>query len=169
MKEWEDYEKRKTLSEKEIKKFRETTADSIQQSTLNSLVIMVYNLLSGTLPRRFTTMYKLTRTICLRLGEYEEVKSLDGIYSGIRLNKKVLLPMATAEYILARDSPMNYSPMKPYHGSAFTFMQIIEALNNSEIEMMDIFTTVCLNHDIDVNATQITRPELGESGELPQL
>ncbi len=169
MKEWEDYERRKALSEKEIKKFREATAESIQQSTLNSLVIMVYNLLSGTLPRRFTTMYKLTRTICLRLGEYDEAKSLDTIYSGIRINKKVTLPMATAEYILARDSLMNYSPMKPYHGGTFNFMQIIEALNNSEIEMMDIFTTVCLNHDIDVSAAQVQRPELGESGELPQL
>jgi hypothetical protein len=114
-------------------------------------------------------MHRLVRTICLRLGEFEDVRRLEEINTGIKLNKRIKLPLATAEYTLARDAPMNYSPLKSYDRGAFTFMQIIEALNNSELEMMDIFTRVCLAHDIETNPTQIQRPILGESGELPQL
>jgi hypothetical protein len=166
----------KKIKEKYQKYDVGVTTNSLQQNTLMSLVQICYQFFmpqaqsAGGLSasKNTTTFYGTVRTIALRLAEYEIAEELDELYEKTKVNEKKTYPLPVLQYVFNRDARLGYSPEKAYDGRTVTLMQIITALDRAELRIKDLFTQLCILHDIDVSV-QVNRPHLGGEEEMNEL
>ena len=166
---------------------------TMQEQTLTSISMEIMNKLSAETPRQYVRLYQYIKILAKRLNEKRIVKELDELYASTVVSKDVSLPLAILNYNYDRDSYVGYSAMKNYivnnektkrtslptptyfHRLAnkktpkkvqITLGEVIMALDNSKVRMIDIYTTLAIRHNIELSSIQ--QPELsGES--MPQL
>lgn len=168
---------------------------TIQEQTLNSLSMMVINMLSTEMPRQYVRLYMYIKIIAKRLNEKEIERDLDRMYEGTEIKRNLSLPLPVLNYTYDKDCMIGYSPMKTYtikiedkeKGLGFpklqvqliplqkkssmkktqiTLQDIIMALDRAKIKMIDYFTQMAIEHNIEIS--QITPPALSSEG-LPAL
>lgn len=178
----EKYEKGEMISDEN--KYESAPDASFQQQTIASIVSMVYNLMtsSGTIKNNIIAMYKLVRTLALRFKEWEYLRDLKKLYDSVEVTStikkkgnvykisrnKESLPLPIVQYIVSRDGDTKiggFSPFKSYEQGKYTLMDLIMALDAAELQILDIFTLMCISHDIDTSFTpQMMKPDLGDVG-----
>jgi hypothetical protein len=147
----------------------ETSSDSIQEQTINTLVINIYNIMgtaSATNPEYFTNLNILIRLLAGRLKEKWAIKRLDQIFDNSAVNEDYSFPLAVLEYYYFRDIKWGYGLEKAYQNKQIKLSEIKMALMKIKREMLDIFTVVAIRHNIDVSA--ITPPS-GVDMDMPDL
>ena len=135
----------------------ETSSDSIQEQTVNTLVINCYNVMgmaSQTNPEYFTNLNILIRLLAGRLKEKWAVKRLDQIFDNSPVNDDYGFPLAILEYYYFRDIKWGYGLEKGYQNKQIKLSEIKMALMRLKREMLDIFTVVAIRHNIDISAIQ---------------
>lgn len=142
---------------------------SVQEQTINSLVINCYNLLSQSEianPTQISQMFYLIRTLTLRLGEKEILERLDELFENIPLTDRYSAHLKELEHYYLRDIRFGYSLDKSYNNKQIKLRDILLAMSKVKRELLNIFTYLAISHNIDVNAIQ--PPNLGEE-EMPEL
>lgn len=133
----------------------DTASDSIQEQTINTLCINVYNqmgMASQTNPEYFTNLNILIRLMAGRLREKWAVKRLDQIFNSSPVNEDYSFPLAIIEYYYFRDIKWGYGLEKAYQNKQVKLSEIKIALMKIKREMLDIFTVVAIRNNIDVSA-----------------
>ena len=166
---------------------------TMQEQTITSLSMMVMNTLSAESPRHYVRLYQYIKILAKRLNEKGTVKELDDLDASTRVRDDISLPLAILNYTYDKDSYAGYSICKTYivnlgttkraslptptyfHRLAIkqnpkkvqiTLGEIIMALNTVKVTMIDIYTRLAIEHNIEIS--QISPPEL--SGEaMPSL
>jgi len=144
-------------------------SETIQEQTVNTLVINVYNVMgqpSIANPEYFSNLYILIRLLAGRLKEKWAVKRLDKLFNELPITNEFEIPLSKAEYIYFRDNKWGYSIEKGYQSKQITLADIKFALMKLKREMLDIFTIVAIRHNIDVNAIS---PPTGVEMNMPEL
>lgn len=144
-------------------------SETIQEQTVNTLVINVYNIMgqpSSTNPEYFSNLYILIRLLAGRLKEKWAIKRLDKLNKELQVTDEFELPLGKAEYIYFRDIKWGYSIGKGYQSKQITLADIKLALMDAKKQMLDIFTIISIRHNVDVSA--IT-PPTGVEMEMPNL
>jgi len=152
------------LTDKEAEKIMQegfykmdTGSDSIQEQTVNTLVINCYNVMgmaSQSNPEYFTNLNILIRLLAGRLKERWAIKRLDQIFDYYPVNEDYSMPLGELEYYYFRDIKWGYGLGKGYQNKQIKLSEIKMALMRVKREMLDIFTVVAIRHNIDVSAIQ---------------
>jgi hypothetical protein len=128
---------------------------NFQSQTINGIVILFYKNLLMQGPRQYTTAYTLCKSLAKRFQEDEYVAELEKIYR----HTEIGFPLGILQTIVFRDLSMGLKTNKFYNYGfrAKTVMlgDMIMALDTSLDRIFDIFTAICVKHDID---TSITMP-----------
>lgn len=120
-----------------------------QTETIKGLVIIFYkNLLIGG-PKQYTTAYSICRAMAKRFNEAEHLEKLERLYKKTTIG----YPLGLIQTIVFRDIITGKSTNKTYnygiHARPVMLGDMILALDNVNGEILDIFTEICVKHDID--------------------
>lgn len=178
---------------KEIEKYIPEDVPTMQEQTLTSLSMMIMNTLSSESPRQYIRLYQYIKILAKRLKRKEIETELDSLYFNTPIRKNLSLPLAILNYTYDKDSYAGYSPMKTYtinledrkdgtiqaptyfHRLAkkkvakkiqISLSEIIMALDLLKVRMIDIYTELAIDHNIELSTIQ--QPELSGDA-MPQL
>lgn len=126
-----------------------------QTLTINSLVKLFYKNLVEYTPKHYTTALHICWALAKRYKETKAIESLDKIYK----DSNIGFPLGLLETIAFRDLSQGARVSRIYNYSHNTkpisLMDIIVILNNCEREILDIFTDICVRHEVDVSLTAL--------------
>ena len=167
---------------------------TLQEQTISSISMMVINILSAEAPRQHIRLYQYIKILAKRLNEKKIEKELDRLYNACPVATGIYLPLSVLNYTYDKDSFVGYGPMKNYqitmekkadvsrmniqpvqqlstHRKKVKKVQIqlgeiIIALDKAKIRMVDLYTQMAIDHNIEIS--NINPPQLsGES--MPSL
>lgn len=121
-----------------------------QSHTIAGLVILFYKNLSGLSPYRVTTALMLCRALARRYKKMDFIKELDHINSQTNIG----YPLGLVQTIVYRDTMLGWKINKSYNYGrnkrTVRLGELILALDYSLSRVLEIFTTICVDEDIDV-------------------
>lgn len=122
---------------------------NFQTQTINGLVILFYKnmLIAG--PKQYTTAYSICWAMTKRFKEKDKTRELEKLYK----TTKIGFPLGVIQTVVYRDTVLASRLNKTYnYGRRARPVQLgdmIEALDDCMARFLDIFTEICVEHDID--------------------
>jgi len=127
------------------------TGKTIQNETINGLIILFYKNFINYNPKRYTNAYGLCRALVKRMDEKEALRKLEGIYEKTTIG----YPLGLLETIVYRDVSTGSKISKGYNygyrAKPVVLGDMIQALDICLSDIMDIFTEICIKHNFDPN------------------
>lgn len=131
----------------------------LDSNTINGIVILFYRNLLTISPNRYTNALMLCENLARRLGETEYLFELEEIDRSCTAG----YPLSTVEATRARGMAFGYSMAKEYNygwkNPRLNLGDMTLGLHRSLRKIFDIFTAICVKHDID---TSIVMPMVEE-------
>ncbi len=141
---------------------------NFQTETIKGLVILFYKNLLLPSARQFTTAHALCKTMAKRFGEKDKLEELERLFKRTDIG----YPLALIQTVVFRDIMLGSTPNKTYnyglHLKPVNLGDMILALENAMSRILDIFTEICVDHDIDTTFVTpiIEGLDLGKPGGL---
>ena len=129
---------------------KEEKKPNFQTQTINGLVILFYkNMLIGG-PKQYTTAYAICWAMAKRFKEMQKQEELERMY---KTCGKINFPLGVVQVVVHRDSMFGTKLNKSYNygvqARMISFGDMVEALDTCMAKFLDIFTEICVDHDID--------------------
>ena len=134
----------------EITEQSENKTAKFQTETIKGLVILFYKNLLMASPKQYTIAYSICKNTAKRFNESEYIAELEKIFR----TTKIGYPLGLIQTIVYRDMFLiGASTQKTYNYGYRTkpvkLGDMILALDTALDRILDIFTEICVKHDID--------------------
>lgn len=127
----------------------ESGPPQFQSETIRGIVILFYKNLLNASPRQYTNALMLTRVLARRMDEHQYLEELEKINDTTSIG----YPLAVIQTIAFRDLMSGQSTNKTYNygwrSKSVKLGDMILALEKTMDRVLDIFTEICVKHDID--------------------
>lgn len=124
---------------------------STQNETINGVVILFYKNYINNTPKRYTNAYGLARTLAKRFNEQEKFKRLEEIYRYTNIGYPLGLIESVAYRDLSLGRNLGHAYNYGYQQKPALLGDLIVTLDTCLFEIFDIFTEMCIEHNIDPN------------------
>ena len=122
-----------------------------QSETIAGLVVLFYRNYLNHTPKAYTRAYGLSRALAKRYDEKDIVNRLEHLYRHTTIG----YPMGLIETIAYRDlmqgKSLSHSYNYGFKRKPVVLGDLIQTLDDCLIEILDIFTELCIKYDIDPN------------------
>lgn len=131
----------------------EKKTPQMNSQTINGLVILFYKNLLTPSSKQYTIALSLCRALAKRMEELDYLQELEIINrsAGIGYNLGLLQTIAYRDIIIGITTNKTYN--YGFRSRSVKLGDIIVALDSAMDRILDIFTAICVKHDIDTSFT----------------